>query len=184
MPSGLRIEIRNTMQISKFEPRKLGTKGMRALVVLAASIVMSACGEAPEQAPLPTLKDLAAEQSGVQIDLSVPVVDDVMMARGKALWARCSTCHQIGPGARNMAGPQLNQLLGRRVAALPDFNYSEALSEVDMAWTTRALDVWLTAPYRSVPGTTMSFGGISDSYDRAALIGYIYSTSDGSDDTF
>ncbi|MEO1326877.1 MAG: hypothetical protein AAFV47_09450 [Pseudomonadota bacterium] len=177
-------ETRITMQICELAPMTLGAMRMRTLVVLAGHILLSACGKAPEQTPLPTLKALAAEQAGVQIDIPVPVVDDAMMTRGETLWARCSTCHQIGPGARNMAGPQLNELIGRRVAALSDFNYSEALSEVDMAWTAQALDVWLTAPYRTVPGTTMSFGGISDSYDRAALIGYIYSTSDRSDDPF
>ncbi|MEM6817848.1 MAG: c-type cytochrome [Pseudomonadota bacterium] len=171
------------IQVSGTTAAELGAVSVRMFVVLAGLVCLSGCGPAPEQVQLPTLMALAAEQPAGEVDNTVPFADAAALARGKKLWARCATCHQIGLGARNMAGPQLNNLIGRRVAGVPDFPYSEALSEVEMVWTASALDVWLTAPYRTVPGTTMSFGGISDSYDRTALIAYIDSTSNGSDDT-
>ena len=38
----------------------------------------------------------------------------------------CKTCHQFGEGAKNMIGPVLNGVVGRKAGTWPDYNYSEA----------------------------------------------------------
>ena len=51
---------------------------------------------------------------------------------------RCRACHAIGAGARNKAGPQLNGIVGRKAAAVPGFNYSDAMNEAagsGLVWT-------------------------------------------------
>jgi cytochrome c len=42
-------------------------------------------------------------------------------AKGKEVFtsAMCATCHQVGPGAKNGVGPELNGIVGRK-AGLPD----------------------------------------------------------------
>ncbi|MEL7023733.1 MAG: cytochrome c family protein [Pseudomonadota bacterium] len=105
---------------------------------------------------------------------------DEPLSRGAALWARCRTCHQIGPRARHVSGPQLNQLIGRRVGASPGFRYSEALSGSGEVWTRELLDQWLASPYKLFRGTSMNFGGISDPADREALIDYLIERGDQS----
>ena len=42
-------------------------------------------------------------------------------AKGKADFtsALCATCHQIGPGAKNLVGPELNGIVGARPRASP-----------------------------------------------------------------
>jgi cytochrome c2 len=47
---------------------------------------------------------------------------------GATVFNRCSACHQVGPGARNAVGPHLNGVMGRAVAGLPDFDYSNGLA--------------------------------------------------------
>ena len=41
-------------------------------------------------------------------------------AKGKADFttALCATCHQIGPGAKNLVGPELNGIVGRKAASI------------------------------------------------------------------
>jgi cytochrome c len=47
---------------------------------------------------------------------------------GANVFNRCSACHQVGPGARNAVGPHLNGVMGRALAGLPDYDYSNGLA--------------------------------------------------------
>jgi cytochrome c len=40
-------------------------------------------------------------------------------------------------------------------------------------WDAATLDVYLTNPRGTVPGTKMAFGGLGDATDRANLIAYL-----------
>ena len=40
-------------------------------------------------------------------------------------------------------------------------------------WDEAALDAYLTAPMKDVPGTRMAFAGVIDAADRKALILYL-----------
>ena len=40
---------------------------------------------------------------------------------------KCIACHEIGEGAKNKFGPQLNQIFSRPLAGLADFEYSDSL---------------------------------------------------------
>ena len=39
----------------------------------------------------------------------------------------CRACHQIGPGAKNAVGPDLNGVVGRKAGTEPGFDYSAGL---------------------------------------------------------
>jgi len=43
---------------------------------------------------------------------------------GAALFEPCRACHSLDPAAKDMAGPNLAALLGRKVAGDPGFDYS------------------------------------------------------------
>ena len=49
-----------------------------------------------------------------------------MPTTAKSVFNKCRACHQIGPGAKNMVGPVLNGLIGRKAGTIEGFNYSEA----------------------------------------------------------
>ncbi len=63
--------------------------------------------------------------------------------------------------------------MGRAVAADPRFGYSQALIDHGGRWDAAAMDAWLAAPSRMVPGTRMMFGGIADPLTRADIIAYL-----------
>ena len=64
-------------------------------------------------------------------------------------------------------------MVGRPVAAVPSFNYSAALKAKGGTWTFDALNTWLTKPSADVPGTAMTFAGLSNEKQRADVIAYL-----------
>ena len=96
--------------------------------------------------------------------------------RGKALFGQCKRCHQAGGGAENRIGPQLNDVFGRTAGSLAGFRYSEAMREAGaggLVWSAATLDAFLAEPHTFVPHSRMSFDGMEDAEDRAALLAWL-----------
>src|SRR5258707_1339107 len=94
-------------------------------------------------------------------------------ARGQQDFRACSPCHSLAPD-RNMTGPSLANLWGRKAGGPPSFErYSEALKASRIIWDDRSLDGWLTDPDRMVPDNEMPFNGIKDARDRADLLAFL-----------
>lgn len=92
--------------------------------------------------------------------------------KGKTVFARCSVCHTTAPG-KNLMGPSLAGVVGRKSATMAGFTYSAAMQKYGKSWDAATLDAFLTAPMKSVPGTRMVFAGIPKAQDRADLIAYL-----------
>jgi len=93
--------------------------------------------------------------------------------RGKLLFLRCASCHNIDDTASPKIGPNLKGVIGRRAGSLPGYNYSGAMRSQTFTWDEATLDRWLTKPSELVPGTAMAFGGLPNKADRDAIIGYL-----------
>ena len=94
-------------------------------------------------------------------------------ARGHRSFRVCAPCHSLELD-RNMTGPSLANLWGRKAGALPSFErYSEALRASGIIWDDRSLDGWLTDPDRMVPDNEMPFNGIKDTRVRADLLAFL-----------
>src|SRR5712672_1396610 len=94
-------------------------------------------------------------------------------ARGQQDFRACTPCHSLEPD-RNMTGPSLANLWGRKAGSLPSFErYSEALKSSGIIWDDRALDGWLTDPKAMVPDSDMPFEGIKDAAVRANLLAFL-----------
>src|SRR3981189_1302463 len=94
-------------------------------------------------------------------------------ARGRQDFRACAPCHSLEPD-RNMTGPSLANLWGRKAGSLPRFDrYSDALKTSGIIWDDRALDGWLTDPQRMVPDNEMPFEGIGDGRVRADLLAFL-----------
>src|SRR2546430_10592119 len=94
-------------------------------------------------------------------------------SRGQQDFRACAPCHSLEPD-RNMTGPSLADLWGRKAGSLPSFErYSEALKSSGIIWDDRALDGWLTDPERMVPDNEMPFEGIKDARVRADLLAFL-----------
>jgi len=87
----------------------------------------------------------------------------------------CASCHTADAGMGSRAGPGLFNVVGRKAASVPGFNYTDALSKAGAAgktWTKEELDVFLRDPNKDVPGTAMPIG-VADARQRAAVIDYL-----------
>lgn len=94
-------------------------------------------------------------------------------ARGERDFRACAPCHSLSPD-RNMTGPSLANLWGRKAGSLPSFDrYSDALKSSGIIWDDHALDTWLTDPERMVPDNEMPFEGIKDARVRADLLAFL-----------
>ncbi len=96
--------------------------------------------------------------------------------RGEELFRQCSSCHQVGQGAVNRIGPQLNHIFDRAAGEAEDFRYSagfERAAAGGLVWTYETLDRFIENPRSLVSNTRMSFRGLSEQQDRDDLLAYL-----------
>ncbi|WP_193365685.1 c-type cytochrome [Herbaspirillum sp. YR522] len=99
------------------------------------------------------------------------------VAAGRAAFAKCASCHQVGPSARGGFGPQLNGVIGRRAGATADFRYSSAMANANFNWTEERLRAFMKSPDDVVPGNKMRFWGIASERQRDDILAYLRSTT-------
>lgn len=140
-----------------------------APVLLAGALTLAGCGksEPPAEAP-------ATGETGVEAP--APAVAPTA-AMGEQIFRRCVACHTIDKGGSNGIGPNLHGVVGSAVASKPGFSYSGAMKAKGGAWDEAALDAYLKAPMKAVPGTRMAFAGVIDDADRKALILFLVEQS-------
>jgi cytochrome c len=98
--------------------------------------------------------------------------DDVLA--GQMLYqAKCTGCHSVDA---DRIGPRHRDVVGRRVASVPGFNYSPALRKLGGVWTPARLDQWLSGTQKMAPGSRM-YIEIDDPTQRRLLIAYLKSVS-------
>jgi cytochrome c len=94
-------------------------------------------------------------------------------ARGERLFRSCSACHSLEPD-KNMTGPSLSGLWGRRAGSLESFTrYSDALKSSSVHWNDQTLDAWLADPQVVISENTMTFPGIKDAQQRSDLLAFL-----------
>ena len=99
--------------------------------------------------------------------------DPELVAAGEGVFRQCSSCHQIGEGARNGAGPILNGIYNAPAASQEGFRYSGALQNAGLTWDDETLAAFLADPRGYVRGNRMGFGGLRSEEDIAAVIAYL-----------
>ena len=95
-------------------------------------------------------------------------------AKGEKVFAKCKACHKVD--GTDGTGPHLNGVVGRAIAGVAGFGYSDALKAMaDKTWAPEELDHWLENPKGYAPGNKMSFAGLPKVEDRANLVAYLAS---------
>jgi cytochrome c len=165
-----------------------------ASALIAAALTLAACGkkneaanapaaEAPTETAAPAAAPAATESA------AAPAVTDEQAkkllaelpapynagdpAHGKAVFARCRSCHTTNEGGADMTGPNLYGVFGRKAGTKAGYNYSDALKAAGWTWDAQHIDKWIENPRADVPGTKMSFVGLKDPKDRTDVIAYL-----------
>ena len=160
------------------------TARARSMFTLTSFVLLAACGggsdsEAPA-APVLTAATLGEQNivSPAEWLASEPYAG-ADRAAGEDQARVCRACHSLNDGGPNMIGPNLYGFFGRSAGAVESFQYSPAFANADFVWTPRALDAWLRAPGKFLPGNRMTYPGLAREADRQVLIAYLLeATSD------
>ena len=159
------------VNVNRFALSALGAVLFVMLLTAFSNLVLSprtpkvptevAAGPAePEAPPLPTLLAKADATKGAQF--------------AKV----CQTCHNFEKGAGPKIGPPLFGVVGRPIASVPGFAYSDSLKSVGGNWTYDALNVMVSNPKKEASGTKMTFPGEKDPQRRADILAYLQTLSD------
>ena len=101
-------------------------------------------------------------------------------AKGEKVFHKCKACH-FADKKKNKVGPYLLGVVGRKVASVEGFHYSEGMKkrapEIG-TWTEENLDKYLTNPKKFVPHNKMAFAGLKKAEDRANVIAYLKSLAE------
>ena len=92
---------------------------------------------------------------------------------GADVFKRCAVCHTNDKGGGDGLGPNLFGVSGRKAATRPGFAYSAPLKKSGLVWNEANLTKWVAGPVRVVPGTKMSFAGLSSKKQQADVVAYL-----------
>ena len=99
-------------------------------------------------------------------------------ANGAKIFKKCAACHSIIQGGGNKIGPALWGVLGRQAGSISDYKYSKAMAAHGKVWSFEEMDGFLIKPKDWIKGTKMSFTGLKNVEDRAAVILYMNENTD------
>ena len=100
-------------------------------------------------------------------------------AKGESAAAICKACHALEKDAPSPIGPNLHNVIGRKIASVEGFNYSPALkAKSGETWTYEHLDAMIHKPADFAPGTLMAFPGLPDAQQRADVILFLRTKTD------
>jgi cytochrome c len=157
-------------------------RGLNFVAAAAVAAMVCACGK-KEEAPVASA---AAPEAVAPASAAAPSADQQKMlaalpapyntadpSNGEAKFALCKSCHTIIKGAPNLTGPNLYGVFGTKAAAVPGFEFSDAMKGSGFTWDAPTLDKWITDPRAALPETKMTFLGVKDPKDRADIVAYV-----------
>ena len=97
---------------------------------------------------------------------------------GRGVARKCRSCHTFDEDGSNRVGPGLWEMVGRDIASVEGFNYSNAMEAEEGSWTYERLWTYLENPRADIPGTKMGFRGLRDEEDLAAVIAWMRTLAD------
>lgn len=127
----------------------------------------AAASAAPTPAPTSKAETEADEHKGDKDNES-----EEQSAGPPQAFNQCAACHSTAPG-KTIIGPSLAGVYGSKAGQVPGFQFSDAMKNSGLVWTSANLDKFLADPKSVVPGTLMSFAGLKDESQRKAVIDYL-----------
>ena len=119
-----------------------------------------------------TTNTTASETSAQSEDIMV-LFASTNIEEGEKIFKKCTACHSISEGGANKIGPALWGVLGRKVGSISDYKYSKSMKAYEKTWSFDEMNGFLAKPKDWIKGTKMSFAGLKNAKDRAAVILYM-----------
>jgi len=171
----------NSFELNKILGAILGT----CLIMLALNIGAGAIF-APEKPAKPgfniAVKEYGeGEKGGAAKEPEQPIetlLAKASVEKGQAAAKQCQACHTFEKGGPNRVGPNLWNVVNRARASETGFNYSAAMKSKAGNWSFDELNKFLANPRSYIPGTAMTFAGLSRAEQRADLIDYLRTLAD------
>lgn len=165
----------NTMEITKFVGAICGSLLIFLLIQMAAGAIYNTHSEAVAFA-VEGVDTGGAGGAEAQEDVDVAgFMAAADLGKGETIFKKCAACHKLD--GSDGVGPHLNGVVGRPVASIAGFGYSDAMHAHGGAWTPDQLFEFLANPRKDVPGTKMSFAGLPKPQERADVIAYLQSVN-------
>jgi nitrite reductase (NO-forming) len=124
--------------------------------------------QAPAAAPAP----VPPSQPGSNTGATPAPIAGGDPAAGKLVFRKCQVCHSLDPG-KDILGPSLAGVVGRKAGAEPNYAYSPAMKSANLTWDAKTLDAYLDDPQKAIPGNKMPFPGLKTAQDRLDVIAYV-----------
>ena len=130
------------------------------------------------------VENVGAENSSIATEESsdsgniMAIFASTSAADGAKVFKKCAACHSISEGGANKIGPALWGVLGRKVGSLENYKYSKAMAAYGKIWSFEEMNGFLIKPKDWIKGTKMSFAGLKNAKDRAAVILYMNENTD------
>jgi cytochrome c len=171
----------NSFELNKILGAILGT----CLIMLALNIGAGAIF-APEKPGKPgyniAVKEPGeGEKAGAAKEPDQPIetlLAKASVEKGQATAKQCQACHTFEKGGPNRVGPNLWNIVNRTRASEAGFNYSAAMKGKSGNWSFDELNKFLANPRSYIPGTNMTFAGLSRAEQRADVIDYLHTLAD------
>lgn len=173
--------------MATLEGNKIMAAVLTAGIIASASGVFSRIIYAPHHLEEPAYKieGAAAEADaagGAEAAAEAKPIAELLATAnaeaGATAAKKCAACHTFDANGANKVGPNLYNIVNRPVAQHEGFAYSDALKGYGGEWDYDKLSAFLLNPKGEVPGTKMSFAGLSKDQERADLIAYLRTLSD------
>ena len=128
-------------------------------------------------AEITTAVDTAKAEANTESGNIMTLFASVSASEGASVFKKCAACHTINQGGTNKIGPALWGVLGRKAGSVSGYKYSKAITAYGKVWTFDEMNGFLTKPKDWIKGTKMSFAGLKNEKERAAIILYMNENS-------
>jgi cytochrome c len=173
--------------MDSFEWNKIFGAVLGTVLILATLNIVVGKMMAPHQSGKPGMEVAVVEtptNGGTPVVEAKPdwgtVIPAADLTAGENVAKRCLQCHDFSKGGPNKIGPNLHGVIGAKHAFNASYpTYSAPMKALaNKTWGYDEFNEFMINPKAAVPGTKMSFAGLSKTSDRVNLVAYLRTLSD------